>query len=175
SVPAVEPDIRGGRTIRKLLALHTRSAECANCHARFDPVGLALENFDVLGAWRTQYRGLEHGQRVTGIDRAGHDFAYAVGETIDASGTLQDGQPFANIHDLKQVLAEDPRQLARNLLGQLTVYSTGIPVRFSDRAEIEVILDACADNQYRVRDLLHSLIQSRIFLGQACCVEGTVP
>ncbi len=68
SVPAVEPDIRGAKTIRDLLALHTKSATCAGCHARFDPVGLALENFDVLGGWRTRYRGLEEGEKVTGID-----------------------------------------------------------------------------------------------------------
>lgn len=46
SVPAMEPDIRGAKTIRDMLALHTKSAECASCHARFDPVGLALESFD---------------------------------------------------------------------------------------------------------------------------------
>jgi hypothetical protein len=74
SVPSVEPDIRGARTIRELLDLHTKAESCAGCHARFDPVGLALENFDILGGWRTRYRGVEQGEPVTGIDRAGHDF-----------------------------------------------------------------------------------------------------
>ena len=56
-IPAVEPDIRGAQTIRELIAKHTASKTCAGCHAKFDPVGLALENFDVFGAWRAHYRG----------------------------------------------------------------------------------------------------------------------
>ena len=165
SVPAVEPDIRGAKTIRDLLALHTKSKSCAACHAKFDPVGLALENFDILGGWRTRYRGLEQGERVAGIDRAGHDFAYTLADAVDPSGQLLDGRRFQNIRKLKAHFAANPRQLARNLLHQFTIYATGTPVRFSDRPEIEGMLDACAKDGYRVRDLLHALIQSRIFMG----------
>ncbi|MCX6851557.1 MAG: DUF1592 domain-containing protein [Verrucomicrobia bacterium] len=166
SVPAVEPDIRGAKTIRDLLALHTKSKSCAACHARFDPVGLALENFDILGGWRTHYRGLEEGQRVTGVDRAGHSYSYTVATPVDSAGKLLDGRTFNNINDLKTLIAADPRQLARNLLHQFTIYATGTPVRFSDRPEIESLLNACAKNGYRVRDLLLVLVQSPIFLGQ---------
>lgn len=166
SVPAVEPDIRGAKTIRDLLALHTKSKSCAGCHARFDPVGLALENFDILGGWRTHYRGLEEGERITGIDRAGHSFSYTVATPVDTTGKLLDGRTFNNINDLKTLIAADPRQLARNLLHQFTIYATGTPVRFSDRPQIESLLNTCAKDGYRVRDLLHVLVQSRIFLGQ---------
>jgi hypothetical protein len=165
SVPAVEPDIRGAQTIRDLLALHTKSKSCAACHAKFDPVGLALENFDILGGWRTRYRGLEQGERVSGIDRAGHDFAYTLADAVDPSGQLLDGRRFENIRELKAYFAANPRQLARNLLHQFTIYATGTPVRFSDRPEIEGMLDAYAKDGYRVGDLLHALIRSRIFLG----------
>lgn len=167
SVPAVEPDIRGATTIRELLALHSREESCSKCHARFDPVGVALENFDIFGRWRTRYRGLEKGDPVTGIDRAGHDFSYALTGMVDSRGKLLDGREFQNINELKTILAARDRQLARNLLHQFTVYSTGTPVRFSDRAEIEELLDAASDHDYRVRDLIHSLVQSRIFLGLA--------
>ena len=61
SVPAVEPDIRGAKTIRELLRLHAQEETCAACHARFDPIGVALENFDILGGRRTQYRGMSAG------------------------------------------------------------------------------------------------------------------
>ncbi|MCA9221798.1 MAG: DUF1588 domain-containing protein, partial [Planctomycetales bacterium] len=170
SVPAVEPDIRGAKSIRELLALHTKSESCAGCHARFDPVGLALENFDVLGGWRTSYRGIEHNleqrESVSGIDRAGHDFAYTLAEPVDASGQLRDGRRFRDIHELKALLMSDPRQLARNLLRQFTLYATGTPVRFSDREEIESTLDGCEADGYRARDLVHALVQSRIFLGK---------
>ena len=165
-VPAVEPDIRGARTIRDLLAMHTKSSACASCHAKFDPAGLALENFDVVGRWRTHYRGTAEGERVSGIDHTGHDFSYTLAGPVDASGTLADGTRFRDIRDLKVIFAATHRQLARNLLQQLTVYSTGTPVRFSDRVEIEKMLDSCAADGYRVRDLVHTLVRSKVFLGR---------
>lgn len=164
-VPAVEPDIRGAKTIRDLLAMHTRSSTCASCHAKFDPVGLALENFDVAGHWRARYRGTAEGERVSGIDHTGHDFVYTIAGAVDPSGTLADGRSFRDIQDLKAIFAANPRQLARNFLRQLTVYATGTPARFSDRTEIEKMLDACEGGGYRARDLIHALIRSRVFLG----------
>lgn len=166
SVPAVEPDIRGAKTIRDLLALHTKDAACASCHKLFDPVGFALENFDICGGWRERYRGLEEGEPVTGIDRAGHDFSYRLSHPVDPRGSLPDGQTFADIRALKALLVASPRQLARNLLHQFTAYATGCPVRFSDRRDIEAILDACAADGYRVRDLLHGFVACGIFRGR---------
>ncbi|MBM83561.1 MAG: hypothetical protein CMJ78_23625 [Planctomycetaceae bacterium] len=165
SVPAVEPDIRGAKTIREQLARHTKNAACAKCHVRFDPVGFALESFDIMGAWRDRYRSLGSGEEITGIDRAGHKYSYRVAGNIDTSGRLLDGREFKDITELKALLIAEPRKLARNLLSQLALYATGTPVRFSDRQELERILDKHADNGYRTRDLLHSLIQSRIFVG----------
>jgi hypothetical protein len=66
---------------------------------------------------------------------------------------------------LKALLAADDRQLARNLLHQLTAYATGAPVRFADRPEIEALLDATAGAGYRVGDLLRAFVTSRIFRG----------
>jgi len=164
-VPAVEPDIRGAKTIRDLLDLHKKSPTCAACHAKFDPVGLALENFDVMGGWRTRYRGTAEGDHQKGIDPAGHDYDFTFAGAVDSSGKLLDGKTFKDVHDLKAIFAANPRQLARNLLHQFTVYATGVPVRFADRPEIEAILDRCAAQGYRVRDLLHGFIASNIFRG----------
>ena len=166
SVPAVEPDIRGAKTIRDLLAMHTKDASCASCHKLFDPVGFALETFDICGGWRERYRGLEEGDPVTGIDRAGHDFAYRLAHPVDPRGSLPDGRTFSDIKSLKALLADSSRQLASNLLHQFTAYATGGPVRFSDRRDIEAILDACAVDGYRVRDLLHGFVASGIFRGR---------
>lgn len=166
-VPAVEPDIRGAKTIRDLLALHTKSESCAGCHARFDPVGLALENFDIMGAWRDRYRSLASGEKITGIDRAGHKYTYYVAQPVQPNGKLLDGKTFAGIHELKTILASQPRKLARNLLHQFTTYATGTPVRFSDRPVIAAILDQCEPAGFRTADLLHGLIASRIFLGES--------
>jgi hypothetical protein len=165
SVPAVEPDIRGASTIRALLAKHTESRTCSSCHAKFDPVGFALENFDVMGAWRDRYRAMERGEKVTGIDPAGHPYTYFVGQAVDASGRLPSGETFQDIHDLKRHLAAKPRQLAKNLLEQLALHATGTPVGLADREEIEGILEVCKAGGYRLRDLIDALVQSRLFLG----------
>jgi hypothetical protein len=165
SVPAVEADIRGATTIRDLLARHTADQACASCHKLFDPVGFALETFDICGGWRDRYRGLEEGDLVQGIDRAGHDFAYRLAAKVDPAGSLPDGRTFADIAALKALLVGEERQLARNLLHQFTAYATGGPVRFADRPEIEAILDACAGAGYRVGDLLRAFVTSHIFRG----------
>ena len=86
-------------------------------------------------------------------------------QVVDSSGKLLSGEVFEDIRELKAVLAAKPRQLARNLLHQFTLYATGTAVRFSDRTEIEIILDHCEANDCRVKDLLHGLVQSQIFLG----------
>ncbi|NNE93539.1 MAG: DUF1588 domain-containing protein [Verrucomicrobiales bacterium] len=166
SVPAIEPDIRGAQTIRAILDKHTKVESCANCHARFDPVGYALENFDVMGSWRDRYRSLEKGEKITGYDPAGHPYTYYVGKFVESDGQLRSGETFADIHELKKHLAAKPRQLARNFLHQLTQYATGAGVRFSERDEIEEMLDACEADGFRARDLLISLVESRIFLEQ---------
>jgi hypothetical protein len=167
SVPSIEPDIRGAKTVRELLAKHTASASCAGCHAKFDPVGFALENFDVMGAWRDRYRGMGRGEKITGIDPAGHPYTYFVTQAVDASGKLHSGESFADVRELKRLLAANPRQLARGFLAHLTLYATGTPVRFADRPEFERLLDACAGGGYRIADMIHALVQSRIFLGEA--------
>jgi hypothetical protein len=165
SVPAVEPDIRGATTIRALLAKHTESQTCASCHAKFDPVGFAMENFDVMGAWRDHYRGMERGEKITGIDPAGHPYTYFVGQPVDASAMLPTGETFRDIHELKRILASKPRQLAKNLVEHLVLHATGTPVGFADREEVETMLDDCAAGGFRLQDLMHVLVQSRIFLG----------
>ena len=157
SIPAVEPDIRGATTIREQLSKHTEVKACAKCHARFDPIGFALENFDVMGAWRDHYRNTITGdEKITGYDPAGHPFTYFIRKEVEPHGQLLSGETFPDIHKLKTILAKKPRQLARNLLHQFTLYATGTPVRFSERAEIERILDQCQLNNYRVGDLLRN-------------------
>ncbi|MCA9089435.1 MAG: DUF1592 domain-containing protein, partial [Planctomycetaceae bacterium] len=164
-VPASEPDLRGATSVREQLARHTTDISCSACHARFDPYGFALENFDIMGAWRDRYRSLAVGEKVTGIDRAGHDFEYYISVDVDASSKLLDGRSFNDIEGLKQLLMDNPRRIARSLLEQFVVYSTGTPIRFSDRTELESILDDCAATGYRTRDLIHGLVQSRMFTG----------
>src|SRR5207237_5732577 len=136
SVPAVEPDIRGARTIRQQLDKHRSLETCSACHAKIDPAGFALENFDVMGGWRDRYRSESGGELAQGIAKSGQKFAFHYALPVDASGTLPDGRQFRDVRELKQLLVANEKQLARNLARQLAVYATGAPIHFADREPI---------------------------------------
>ena len=161
--PAVEPDTRGATTIREQLDKHRSNASCASCHRKIDPPGFALESFDVLGKWRTRYRSIGEGEPVKGIGKNGHAFAFRLSQPVDASGQILSGEKFQDIADYKRLLLKDERQIARNLVQQLIAYSTGAPVGFADRAEVERILDASAKDHFGVRTLIRQVIQSKLF------------
>jgi len=165
SIPAVEPDLRGSATIRELLASHSEDNTCKSCHAKFDPYGIALEHFDVMGAWRDHYRSLNQGTSVTGIDRAGHQFEYFKAAAVDASGQFEDGSQLTGIADLKSRLISQQRQIARNAISQFALYATGGQLRYSDRKQIDKILDACERDGFRTMDLLVEFVISPIFTG----------
>ncbi len=163
SVPAVEPDIRGATTIREQLASHRAQPACAGCHTKIDPAGFALESFDVFGGYRTKYRAIDGETAEPGFGKSGLPFFYYYALPVETQSEL-DGRKFKDIVEFKKMLAQNERVLARNFLNQLVVYATGAPVGFSDREKIERILDANAPTQYRIRNLIHSLVQSDIFL-----------
>jgi len=163
SVPAIEPDIRGAITIRQQLDKHRSLESCNACHAKIDPAGFALENFDVMGGWRERYRSESGGELAQGIAKSGQKFAFHYALPVDASGVLPDGRQFHDVHELKQLLLADEKQIARNLVKQLTVYATGAPIHFADRAEIEQILERANSSHYGVRSLIHGLVQSELF------------
>lgn len=163
NVPALEPDIRGATTIRQQLDKHRSQATCQACHAKIDPAGFALENFDVMGGWRDRYRSESKGELAQGIAKSGQKFTFHYGPPVDASGELPDGRKFKNVEDLKKLLLADERGIARNYANQLAVYATGAPVGFADRRDIEEVLDRTASSHYGMRSIITELVQSRLF------------
>jgi hypothetical protein len=162
-IPAVEPDTRGATTIRQQLDKHRSIQSCAVCHTKIDPPGFALENFDVVGAWRDRYRSTDNGEPVKGLGKNGFAFTFHLSQPVDASGRLANGAEFSGVNGLKTLLAKDERRIARNLLCQLITYATGTPVGFADRAEVERMLDASARDHYGVRTLIHQISDSPLF------------
>ena len=79
---------------------------------------------------------------------------------------MPDGRKFGDVREFKRLLLTNEDQLARNLAKQLTVYATGAPVRFGDRAQIEKILERSRASQFGVRTLIHELVQSDLFLNK---------
>lgn len=166
SVPAIEPDTRGAATIRQQLEQHRTQEVCSACHAKMDPAGFALENFDVMGGWRDRYRAEGGGTPEPGIAKSGQKFSFHYALPVDASGELPDGRKFQDVRELKELLLANEKQLARNLVKQLSIYATGAPVRFADREPIERILDRTSSSHYGVRSLIRELVQSELFLNK---------
>ena len=165
SVPAVEPDTRGAVTIRQQLEKHRKLESCSACHTKIDPPGFALENFDVMGGFRERYRALDGKTPEIGIGKNGQKYAFHNALAVEAYGEL-DGKKFKDIREFKKIVAADERQLARNIVGQLTVFATGAPVGFSDRPKVEALLDQAKEGHYGVRDLVHGLVSSDLFLNK---------
>jgi mono/diheme cytochrome c family protein len=159
-VPAIEPDTRGSTTIREQLAKHRKAPACAACHAKIDPPGFALENFDVIGGWRDHYRTSGNGQPVV-ID--GRRMPYLKGPKVDAGDVTPDGQRFRDIDEFRQLLLKDKDQLARALTVKLLTYATGGAPSPGDGAEVEGIVEKVRDRNYGFRTLVHEVVQSELF------------
>jgi len=146
NVPALTPDTQGAKTPRDLLATHTREASCALCHARIDPIGFVLENYDPVGHWRTQWPGTE--------------------ATIDASGTLPDGTPVKNPVEFKAWLVANIDLFSTCLAEKLMTYATGRLPNYAERREIEKLVRANREAGKGFRDLFLDLVDSRTFRGR---------
>jgi len=159
-VSAIDPDIRGATTIREQLAKHRSDAACASCHSKIDPPGFALESFDCIGGWRDNYRVTGHGEAVI-VD--GRHMPYHKGKKVDPSDVTEDGQPFRNIDEFRQLLLRDKDQLARALATKLLTYSTGRAPTKADRPEIDAIVARVRNKNYGFRSLVHEVVQSALF------------
>ncbi len=168
NVPAIEPDIRGAKTIRDQLAKHRATENCAGCHVRIDPPGFALENYDVIGGWRERYRVVAErknwvNNRVGPLAKYLAAHQYGLGQPVEAGDVLPDGRKFGTIEEFKQLLLADPEQIARCLTEKLVTYATGQPVGFGDHAAVSRILAAAKASDYGLRSLIHEVVASELF------------
>lgn len=153
NVPAIEPDIRGAKTIREMLARHRADDACASCHVKIDPAGFALENYDPAGQWRERY--------VQVVDGKTHK-----GAEIDAGYTLPDGREFKNIDDFRRLILAHPEQLARTVAEKLLTYGTGAPMSFADRQAVDEMVRQAAASDYGLRSIVHAVVSSQVFLSK---------
>jgi len=144
NVPAIEPDIRGAKSIREQLAKHRSIESCASCHVKIDPPGFALENFDAAGLWRTRY-----GRK---------------GAKIDPSYMLADGRKFKDLEAYRDLIAGEPRTLAHNVASQLLTYATGAPIGFADRPIVDRIVRATKNDRYGLASIVEQVVTSPTFL-----------
>jgi hypothetical protein len=128
-------------SLRERMEQHRKDPACASCHARMDPIGFGLENYDAVGAWRTRE-----------------------GEfPIDASGTLPDGRSFNGPAQLKQILKGKKQQFVRCLTEKLLTYALGRGLEYYDKCAVDDIVKAAAKNDYCFSTLVTGVVLSDPF------------
>jgi hypothetical protein len=134
--------IKNGLTFRQRLEQHRQKAECASCHARLDPLGFGLENFDVLGRWRDQVQQ----------------------KPVDASGKLTTGEEFAGAVALKAILVETKRELfVRNLVERMLSYALRRGLEYYDARAVKQIMAELEAKDYRGATLVAAVVESLPF------------
>lgn len=146
----VQPNTAGkDLTVRQRLELHRNEPTCASCHARLDPFGIALENYDAIGMWRTQANG--------------EGFRAKNAPELDVSGVFPNGESFTSLEEYKVGLLERKDPFTRNLVKQFLTYALTRPVGYTDRATIDAVTEAVRRNDYRLRPLIREVVRSELF------------
>ena len=140
-VPPKSPKI----TVRQRLDVHAQNANCASCHQGIDPLGFAFEQYDAIGQWRTR--------EVVGSG-TGED------PLVNPSGAMPDGRPFTDAREFKQRLLEDRDKIARAFIEQLCTYGLRRVLTVDDADDIQAIVDAAKNNNYRMKDLVRAVALS---------------
>jgi hypothetical protein len=143
NVPALKENALGGRqlSIRQLMEEHRANPACASCHKIMDPLGLALENFDAIGQYRTR-------------EPAG---------VIDASGQLADGSTVDGVETLRKALLKRPDQFAGTMTEKLLTYALGRGLEHYDMPVVRGIVRNAAKNNYRFSTLVLGIVKSTPF------------
>jgi mono/diheme cytochrome c family protein len=145
NIPALKTDSpEPGRslTMREAMTAHRANPSCASCHARMDPIGFAMENFDAVGRWRD------------------HDG----GSAIDASGAFPNGLTFEGMAGLRRVLLADREQFINTVAGKLLMYALGRNLQYYDEPAVRAIVRHGAANNDTLASLVSGVVRSVPFL-----------
>ena len=145
-IPSIESDDAAieakGMTLRQRLEKHRSNAACASCHAKIDPFGFALENYDAVGRWRDTYRS---------------------GLPINASGQLFGEYKFNDAVQLKQQLTRNPSWFLRAFTEHLLSYAIGRKLVAADEPDVTRIVEAALREKGRFSTIIHHIVTSRAF------------
>ncbi len=137
-------------TMRQILELHHTAVACATCHRSFEPMGLALENFDAVGAWRTEDEG----------------------QPIDATGVLADGTKLDGVTTLRAALMKYQDQFVRVVAEKLLTYGLGRGVEYDDMPLVRSIVRQSAASKYRFSSMVLGIVNSPAFQMNSKIVGG---
>jgi mono/diheme cytochrome c family protein len=144
--PLNEDPNRGGKilTMRERMEEHRKNPVCAACHKIMDPIGLSMENFDAVGAWRTRDGG-------------------TLGSPINASGELLDGTKVDGVVTLRQALLRQPELFVGTVAEKLMIYALGRGLAYYDQPEVRRIVRESASQDYRFSALVMGVVNSTAF------------
>jgi hypothetical protein len=131
-------------TIREQFAKHREHADCAGCHSKLDPLGFAMENFDLTGRWRYKYRN---------------------GREIDSSGKLMRKHAYGGAVDFKESLLKEKDRYAKAFVGHLLRYVSSRELEPGDSLEIDRIVEKAKLHDYRLKSLIREVVLSPGFSG----------
>jgi hypothetical protein len=142
-VPSLKTETAPGKplTLRDAMTQHRAAPACAGCHARMDPIGFAMENFDAVGRWR---------------ERDGQ-------QPIDATGVFPDGTKFEGIAGLKGELLRQPEQFAGTVAERLLMYAIGRNLQYYDAPTVRAVMREAAPARYTLSSLVLGIVKSRPF------------
>jgi hypothetical protein len=123
------------------MEVHRRNPACANCHAKMDPIGFALENFNAVGAFRIKDGKFD----------------------IDATGEFADGTKFTGPEELKAIVLQRKEEFTRCLTEKLLIYALGRGLEYYDRPTVERIVKALPAGNYKFSVLVGQIVQSDAF------------
>ena len=129
-------------TIREKFAKHRENPDCAGCHSRLDPLGFALENFDITGRWRDKYPN---------------------GRNVDASGTLLRKYPFADPAKFKQSIVQEDKRFAKAFTSHLLRFALARELSPADALTVDQIVENTAKDNFKLRPIIREVIRSKSF------------
>ena len=132
--------------------LHRNQEACNSCHRKIDPMGSVLESFDPIGRWRDHYPKVDKKAKQSPL--------------IDTTAILSNGRKVNNLIEFKAMLLERESHVARCLIEKMLTYATGRLLETGDRGEVDRIAKDLQEGGNRLRDLIHLVVQSELFLNK---------
>ena len=157
-------------TIKDSIKEHRNNPSCASCHRKMDPFGLAMENFDVFGRYRETYQKFvvtkvpyeeKRDGKVVKKERITRKFVDTT--KVESDTVHRDGRAIDGMEGLKKLMLEDKDRIAKNVLTKLSEYAMGRKMNHADSEMIHRILEASKKNDYKLRDLMVSIIADDSF------------
>ena len=141
-------------TIKETIDAHREDASCNICHKKMDPLGIALENFDVMGRWRDQYSDVSN---YTSGKKSGGRFP------VETRTVHLDGRAFEGPQGLKTILMEDKGKFSKVFVENMLSYAMARKLTFLDRENIDQLYKQSAGTNFRLRDILLEIVSSDSF------------